>query len=256
MHLRCASLLLLGVLLAACDRSSAPDFRTEVVRLNAELDTTRQKLSATEKELAARNDELARAAAAAFVIEAGKKEAADADKVMAQKDAQLRVAQAELALLKKSEAVAFAEASSYQAKELTTIALDRYQQFLKDHPKSPLVTDANRAIAELTITAEKEAKWRANLIDPKREEREILKRLADGIVTIEEIAPILKRRTIDEVVKMLGSPNKSFRNGTELGYVDKVIDSATGNRATLVIIFSEGRAKSLRVGYQGREIKL
>ena len=58
-----------------------------------------------------------------------------------------------------------------------------------------------------------------------------------------------------EVLKLLGPPNKTYRDNTELGYVDKVIDPTTGSRGTLVIAFSDDQVSTLRVGYQGRPIR-
>lgn len=244
-------------LLAGCGQQKGPDFRADVVRLNAELDAAQQKLSAVEKELAAKNDEIARAAADAFAAEATKKQSTETAQTVAQKEGQIRALQAEIAELKKRDVFAYADASAMQQKGLTSIALDRYQQFVKDNPKSALVADANRAIAELSVAADREAKWRASLIDPKRPEREVVKRFGDGVVTVEEIAPLLRDRTSAEVVKLLGKPNTTYRNGTEIGYVDKVLDPATGQKETLVIVFDTdfGRVARLRIGYRGREIK-
>ncbi len=247
--------ILLFTLLAGCGGQKGPDLNSEVARLTTELEATKQKLAATQKELAAKTDEIARAAADTFAAEATRKQAVANDQSIVQKDAQIRALQAEVADFKKRDALVFAEASAAVQRGVASIALDRYQRFLKDYPKSPLAADAERAIAELTATTEKDAKWRATTIDPKRPERDILKRFADGVVTVEEIGPLLKGRPSAEVVKLLGPPNKTFRNGTELGYVDKVLDPATGGKETLVIIFGSGRVTSLRLGYQGREIK-
>jgi hypothetical protein len=247
--------IVFAVLLAACGSKKEPALEAEITQLKADLDATRQKLTATERELAEKTDEIAKAAADAFAAEATRKQAVENDKAIGEKDAQIRALQNEVAALKKSDALAFAEASATQQRGVTIIALDRYQQFLKDHPKSPLVPHAERAIAELTTTADKEAKWRATTIDPKRPERDILKRFEDSVVSVDEIAPLLKARDRAEVVKLLGRPHKTFRNNTEFGYVDKVLDPRTGGRETLVIVFTGDRVTALRVGYTGREIK-
>jgi hypothetical protein len=246
----------LALFFSGCGSGSGPTASPDTDRLRADLEATRQKLAAVEKELAAKNDEIAKTSATSFVTDLSKKEAAPAALADPQKDAQIQSLQAEIAKLKKQDSVAFAQASATHAKGITTITLDRYQQFVKDYPNSPLVVDANRAIAELNGTSEREAKWRANLIDPKRPERDLLKRFSDGVATAEEIAPLLKRRTSAEVVKLLGNPNREYRNGSEVGYVDRIIDSRTGNKDTLVIIFDEdSRVTSVRIGYNGREIK-
>lgn len=241
--------------LAGCGDGKVPALEAEVTRLKTELDATKQKLSTTQAELTAKQDEIAKAAADAFATEATRKQAVANDDAITQKDAQIRALQATVADLKKADAIAFAEASATQQRGVTSIALDRYQQFLKDHPKSALVPHAERAIVELTKTADTEAKWRATTIDPKRPERDILKRFADSVVSVEEIGPLLKARDRAEVVKLLGPPQKTFRNGTELGYVDKVLDPKTGGKETLVIVFTGDRVTGLRVGYTGREIK-
>ena len=44
-------------------------------------------------------------------------------------------------------------------------------------------------------------------------------------------------------------------SGTELGYVDKVVDATGGGRGTLVIGFDEDRVTTLRIGYLGRPIR-
>lgn len=247
--------MLFVTLIAGCGEQKGPDLGAEVSRLNAELVATRQKLNVAESELAAKKDEIAKAAADAFMAEANKKQSAATEQTVAEKEAQVRALQAEVAGLKKSEALVFAEACATQQRGVTSIALDRYQQFIKDFPKSPLVPHAERAIADLTKTADTEAKWRQSVIDPKRPERDVLKRFADSVVSLEEIAPLLRGRSTAEVVKLLGKPNKTFRNGAELGYVDKVLDPATGGKETLVIVVDSGYVSALRVGYRGREIK-
>ena len=246
------SLVCLAALPAGCRRDAGPDATVEVTRLNAETEGLRQKLAAAEKGLAAQQD------AEVLAVEnsaAVKKQAVEREQAAGQKDAQIRALQTELAELKKSEVMVFAEISRFQQQGLTSIALGRYEQFLKDFPNSPLAAHAVTAMAQLAATAEREAKARVSVNDPKRKEREILKYLADGTATAEEVAPLFKNRTPAEVIKLLGPPNRTFRNGTEFGYVDKISDSATGAKNTLVISFEEDRVTGVRAGYQGRIIK-
>lgn len=250
------SAVFVGLLFSGCGGGSQPNSSLELDRLKTELEGLRQKLAVVEKDLVAKNDEIAKASAASFVTDLSKKETPPAAPVDPQKDTQIQALQGEIAGLKKQDAIAYAQASAAQARGVTTITLDRYQQFVKDYPNSPLVADANRAIAELTATSEREARWRAGLIDPKRPERDLLQRFGNSTATAEEIAPLLKRRSLAEVVKLLGNPNRQYRNGSEIGYVDRIIDSRTGGKDTLVVIFDEdGRVTSLRIGYNGREIK-
>ena len=257
MHLRpphavLIALIGLAALPLACHRESPPDFTAELARLKTEAVGLRQKLGTAEQTVETQKDalELARATAAAT-----KTEAAESGQLARQKDAQLRAAQAELAELKKSEALAFAEIGGLQKKGLTALALSRYAQFLKDHPDSPLAPHAANAVTQLTATAAREARAHASVVDPKRKEREVLQYFADGLATVEEIAPLLKNRTPAEVVKLLGPPHRTYRDGTEFGYEDKVSDSATGTKNTLVISFEEGRVSGLRTGYTGRITK-
>jgi len=246
------SLMLAGVILAGCNRGVGPDLEVKVDQLNAQVADLQQKLATAEKAVESGKGELAQAAAAA---EARKRESAEKDRTLGQKDEQIRTLKSEVSGLRKSDGYAFAEISAIQQKGGTANAFERYEKFIIDFPESPLVADARRAIADLKPSVEKEAKWRTSLIDPRREERELLKRFDDGIVTMQELAPLLRRRTSADVVKLLGPPGRSFRNGTEIGYVDKVIDTMTGNKATLVIRFEADRVESLRAGYQGREMK-
>jgi hypothetical protein len=157
--------------------------------------------------------------------------------------------------MKKRDAFVYAEISKLHQQGLKTTALDRYRQFVTSFPTSPLVADANRAIAELTVTAPKEARARAVAIDPFAAEREILKKYNDGWATPEDLAPLLRRKPLADVVKLLGPPNTTYHEGRELGYVDKVIDAATGTRGTLVVGFEDDRVVTLRIGYLGRPIR-
>ncbi len=246
------SLIALAALPLGCNRSAGPDLAAEVARLNAESEGLKQKLAAAEKNLEARKD------AAELTVEttaAAKKQAVEKEQLGAQKDAQIRALQAELAALKKSEALVFAEISSFQQQGLTTVALSRYEQFTRDYPQSPLVANAVFAMTQLSVTADREAKTRAGQVGAKKRESEVLKYLAEGSASVEEIAPLLKNKTPAEVAKLLGPPNRTYRNGTEFGYVDKVSDPGKGGKDTLVISFDEGKVSGLRAGYLGREIK-
>ena len=246
------SLLALAALPLGCDRNAGPDLAAEVARLKTESEGLQQKLSAAEKSLEGRKD------AAVLTAEntaAAKKEAVEKDQLAAQKDAQIRALQAELAALKKSEALVFAEISGFQQKGLTTVALSRYEQFTRDFPQSPLVAQAVSAMTQLTATADREAKTRASQTGGKQRDRQLLQYLAEGTASVEEIAPLLKNKSPAEVVKLLGPPSRTYRNGAEIGYVDRVSDPAKGGKDTLVISFDEGKVSGLRAGYLGREIK-
>jgi hypothetical protein len=246
------ALALAGVILASCKRETGPDPKVEADQLRTQVADLQQNLAAAAKANESGTDELAQAAAGA---EARKRELAEKDRMLGQKDELIRTLQSEVSGLKKSDGYLFGEICALRQKGASPNVLERFEKFIIDFPESPLVADANRAIADLKPTVEKEVKWRTNLIDPRREERELLKRFDDGIVTMQELAPFLRRRTSADVIKLLGPPGRSFRNGTEIGYVDKVIDTTTGNKATLVIRFESDRVEGLRAGYQGKEMK-
>lgn len=246
------TLMAAGTILAGCSRDTGPDLKAEVDQLKTQLADLQGKLAAADQSAASGKEELTAATAS---TEEGRRALAAKEQSIAQKDEQVRALQSELSTLKKSGAVVFGDIGAIREKGSSGTAFERYQKFVADFPDSPLVPDANRAIAELKPTVEKEAKWKTSLIDPRREERELLKRFSDGVVTVQELAPLLRRRTSAEVITLLGRPGRSFRNGTEIGYVDKIIDTSTGNKETLVIRFDGDRVESLRTGYQGREIK-
>ena len=257
MHPRRPSAILFSLLISAalplgCEREAGPDLAAEVERLKTESEDLRRKLGAAEKNLEARKDavELGTETAAE-----AKRQAVEREQLAAQKDLQIRTMQAELDALKKSDALVFAEISGFQQKGLTTAALSRYEQFTRDYPLSPLVANAAFAMTQLSATAEREAKTRASQVGPKKREQEVLKYLAEGTASVEEIAPLLKNKTPAQVVKLLGQPNRTYRNGTEFGYVDKVSDPAKGGKETLVISFESDKVSGLRAGYLGREIK-
>lgn len=255
MHLRISRTLLvpailLGSIVAGCNRGPDPTLTSEIQRLNAELESARQNAAATEKARIAKQEDIALATAA----DSAKKLPPEPKPLDTEKDAQIRALQAEVASLKKRDAFVFADASA-ALKIGNGAALDRYQQFLKDFPNSPLAADADRAIAELTTAKEREARAHAMLVDPRRADREILQHFSDGTVTVKELSPLLKNRSPADVVKLLGPPTQTYRDGKELGYTDRVIDTATGGKGTLVIGFDSDAVSTLRVGYLGKPIK-
>jgi hypothetical protein len=245
------ALLSLGLPFAGCDREPGSDLQTEVARLSAEVETTRQKLAAAEKEAAMRQDALV---LAATETEAARKQTAEKEKLVAEKDAQIKAVQGELAKLKKHDGIVFAEIRASQHEGLTALALGRLQKFVNDYPNSPLYADATRAIVEMTTTSDRDTRAKVVAIDPRRPEREVLKRFTEGFATAEEMAPLLKGKTKADVVKILGSPNRTYREGAELGYVDKLLGPG-GGREALVISFEAGRVSSVRAGYLGRPIR-
>ena len=248
-------LLALGGLNSGChqDNGPSPDAQVETLRLNAELDRMKKKLAAAERDSAAKDDVVILAHEEAEKL---KKDVAQREGVVTARETRIHALEGEIAQMKKQDAFVFAEISKLHQQGLNSTALDRYRQFVTNFPKSPLVADANRAIAELNVTAPREARARATAgVDPYAAEREILKKWSDGWATAEEVAPLLKKKSMADVIKLLGQPNTTYREGTELGYVDKVVDAGTGARGTLVIGFEGDKVATLRVGYQGRPIR-
>jgi hypothetical protein len=205
-----------------------------------------------EKQSTAKDDAVA---LAKEEVEHAGKQVAEKDRVIADKDAQIAALQKQIEDARKGEAQVYLDGSKLHQQGMKATALMRYRQFVAAFPASPLVADANRAIAELSVTAPKEAAARAAAIDPSAPVREFQRHFADGFATMEDIAAMLKHKSLAEVVKLLGPPNRTYRDNSELGYIDKVIDPTTGSRGTLVIGFLEDQVSTLRVGYQGRPIR-
>ena len=241
-------LILLGLFAAGCNRPSGPDLTAEVQHLTSELEAAHLKLDTLEKARVSKQQDIAIATSAD--VPKNPPPATEAPGVQNQ----VAALQAEIAELKKRDVFAFAAASAAMQSGGGG-ALARYQQFLTDFPNSPLAADADRAIAELTTAKEREARARTLVMDPRRPERDILQHFNDGNVTVKEIAPLLKNRSQAEIVKLLGPPTQTFRDGKELGYTDKVLDPATGGKGTLVIGFEADAVSTLRIGYLGKPIK-
>lgn len=237
--------------MSGCKKEIPPDLTPELERVRAELDSANRKIAASERSFHSKQDELELANAS---IQSTRKQLADQNQLILQRDAQIRTLQQETDALRKRDAFAFADITALHQEGRPASALSRYEQFVKDHPNSSLVPHANRAIAELSAKVQDDVSRKLNPIDPKRQERELLKRFNEGILTPEELAPILKRKTVTEVISVLGKPNQTFLNGTELGYKDKVTNSATGRKGMLIVSFEAGRVVSLRIDYAGRKI--
>jgi len=244
------SLAVAAVLLGGCKRQQHQDVGPELDRVKGDLEETRRKLTAAEKSLAEVKDQLALASAVVATAQAA---AAAKAELLAQADAQRLALQTENDSLKRSDAMVFAAIRAVQLQGHSVTALNRYQQFVKDFPQSPLAGYANAAITELTSESAREAQRRREQFDPKRAERELVKRFHEGFSTLQELAPLFKKKTRAQVVALVGAPTQTFYNGTELGYDDRVIDGATGKKGMLVIGFEGGVVSSLRVNYAGRK---
>lgn len=248
-----ATISIPALALTGCNKPSAgPDLSSEVAILKAELEAANEKLASAERNVSAQRDTLA---LAAETREVASKEAEVKDGVVVQKDTQVGDLEKQLNALKTGEAMVYADISSTNQRGLTAVALRRYEEFLNEFPNSPLAVDARRAVLELSPRVAAETKERVAMIDPKRPERELLARFAEGRVSLEEMGPLLKQRTGPEVIALLGPPNMTYRNGSELGYENKVIDGITGQKEALVISFESNHVSELRAGYRGKPLK-
>lgn len=246
------ALLLSGILFAGCGRKELPPPPPEPPPVEtSDVQETRQKLTAAAGEMEARTAELA---AANTALQTTKTLLAEKDVLVTRKDAQLQSMQAEMDALKRREAFVFAEISALQQQGQSALALTRYEQFIKDFPKSPLADNAASAINTLTVTTEREARQRAIAADPKSRQREFTQQFEDGFLTLQDLAPVLKKKTVAQVLALLGPPNRVFGDGTEIGYVDKAIDPVTGKRGVFIIAFEFDTVANIRVDYPGRRM--
>jgi antitoxin component HigA of HigAB toxin-antitoxin module len=245
------ALILTAAFLAGCGKNEPPPPVVEEVPVPAEVDDTKQKLTAATNNVEAKNTELTAANAA---VAAAKTQLAEKDVVIGTKEAQIKKLQSEIDALKKRDAFVFAEIAAIQQQGQYALALSRYEQFIKDFPKSPLADNATTAMNQLTVATEKDARQKAIAADPKSRTREFLQQFEDGFLTLQDLAPVLKKKSVAQVLALLGPPNRVFGDGTEIGYVDKAIDPNTGKRGIFIIAFELDTVANLRVEYAGRRM--
>lgn len=241
----------LGLLLSSCDREKRLGPAGENNRLKTDLDETGRKLSLAEKNLEVTSAEFALANDATAKA---RTQLTEKETLNAQQAEQLRVVQADLDTLKKRDAFVFAEIVARRQQGQSLIALEQFQRFLTDFPASPLAGYATAAIAELNADRARNAQRWAALVAPKRNEREMMKNFGDGLTTLAELAPVLKNKSLTQVIKFLGRPDRTFNEGTEIGYADKAMNPATGRPGMLVIGLDSGTVSTLRVEYSGRKM--
>jgi septal ring factor EnvC (AmiA/AmiB activator) len=242
-------LALMWLLVAGCG-PGGEDHSRQFEGLKADLDESKRRLSHLQNSLAAKDAELAVTTTA---LETAKSGLADMEKVLNDHNTQLRAVKIELDELKKRDALVFAEIAAAQQQGQSTIAVARYQKFIADFPKSPLVAHANTAIAQLT-EVQREVRKQVEQLDPKRRERDFQKTFNEGYMTLQELAPYLKKKTVAQVLALLGRPNQTFNDGTEIGYADRAINPATSTRGMLIVSFEGGTVSTLRVEYAGRKM--
>jgi len=244
-----SALALLASFLTGCE-PQGPEQNRQVEGLKSDLEETKRRLSFVQNSLAAKDAELAVTTTAHETAKTG---LADLEQAVNDRNALLSAAKIELDELKKREVFAFAEIAVLHQQGQTVQARSRYEKFITDHPRSPLVAPAKSALAQLTEVQREVAK-QVERLDPKRREREFAKTFNEGYMTIQELAPVLKKRSLAQVLALLGKPNQTFNEGTEIGYMDRTVNPATGGRGMLVIGFDSGVVSTLRVEYAGRKM--
>lgn len=254
---RRALLLFVAASLTACvpDDSTTP---RQLESMKSELDESKRRIEHVQKAIAIKDEELLTTTTA---YESTKATLAEKEHALAESEKQLKAAQTALDALKKSDAIVFGEIRALQLQGQSAAATTRYYQFIKDYPKSPLAGVAGMLVGDLSATKLDAAKpgtaasgATATYVDPKKREREFLKSFNEGYMTLQELAPYLRKKSVAQILALLGNPNQTFNSGTELGYADKAINPSTGTRGMLIIGFEDGAVASLRVEYSGRKI--
>ena len=244
-----APLLLTVGFLTGCDPEGG-EHRRQFEALRADLDESKRRLSHVQNSLAAKDAELA---VTTTTLETAKTGMADLELALEERNGQLRAAKVELEELKKSEVFVFAEIAALQQQGQNSLAVARYQKFITDYPKSPLAGNAAGAIRQLT-EVQQEVRKQIQQMDPNRREKDFSKTFNEGYMTLQELAPHLKKKTLSQVLSMLGKPSQTYNDNTELGYSERAINPATGTRGMLIVAFEGGVVSTLRVEYGGRKI--
>ena len=250
-----ASLAISGPLLTSCDQNSGENPR-QAEGLRADVDESKRRISALQNSLSAKDAELLVSTQA---LETARNGVTDLEQALKERSAQLKEAQTELDTLKKKDAFVFAEILNTQNQGSTSLAIARFQKFTTDFPKSPLVLHANYAISQLKGVQEEPATATATSrviakVDPSKRDKEFVKSFNEGYMTLQELAPFLKKKTLAQVIALCGRPNQSYNEGTEIGYADRAINPVTGARGILIVSFDAGVVATLRVEYGGRKM--
>lgn len=218
----------------------------EFTQLHADLAAAQTRLRFKEDAL-----ELAKANSAESQAEIQEK-----TKQLTERDTRLTTLATELDNLKKQDSQVFRGIGELRQRGQFNSALNSYRMFMQDFPDSPLLPDAERAIAALTTrveTEEFESPTTATMTQTKRAQQGVKQRLAYGAVSAEELRPIIKNKTSREISSLLGNPDHVFPNGADWGYAERAIDERTGQKEMLIITFAAGKVSSFRLGYAGRK---
>ena len=249
-----ALLLLTGALLTGCLPEDSTSVR-QVESVRTELDEAKRRIAHIQKAIAIKDEEVL---ATTTELESIKATLAEKEQALALREKELQAAKIALETLKKSDAIVFGEIRAQQLQGQTAAAITRYYQFIKDYPKSPLAGVAGTLVGELSAPKTEAPRpgtaTAAPYVDPKKREREFQKTFNEGYMTLKELAPALRKKSVAQILALLGNPNQVFNGGTELGYSDKAINPVTGSRGMLIVGFENGTVESLRVEYAGRKI--
>jgi hypothetical protein len=234
---------------SGCEREGV-DQKRQVDGLKSDLEETKRRLGYVQNNLASKDAELADSVAA---LEKAKGTIADLELSLKERGAQSAAIKAELDEFKKRDALVFADIAAIQQQGSNYVAIARYQKFIADYPKSPLVGPANAAIAQLNA-AQSEVRRQIQQLNPEAREKDFAKTFNEGYMTLQELAPVLKKKTLPQVLSLLGRPNQTFNENTEIGYADRAVNPATGSRGMLIITFESNAVSALRVEYSGRKM--
>ena len=89
------------------------------------------------------------------------------------------------------------------------------------------------------------------MTDPKRKERETLNLFRDGLLTPQELGPLIRKKTLAQVIALLGDPSHTFPGGTDIGYSERVTNPRTGRKGMLIITFDSAGVAAFRIDYAG-----
>jgi hypothetical protein len=244
-----ASLVICLPLLTSCDQHGG-ELPRQIDGMKADLEESKRRIDHLQKSLAAKDSELAVNTQA---LDTANKGVTDLEQALNERNAQLRAAKIELDELKKKDAFAFGEIAATQGQGSVGLAVARYQKFITDFPKSPLVAHANNAITQLTTQEQESTPRTVARTDPAKREKDFARSFNEGYMTLQELAPFLKKKSLAQVLALCGRPNQTYNEGREIGYADRAINPTTGSRGMLIVSFEDGTVSTLRVEYGGRK---
>src|SRR5207302_1340158 len=131
------------------------------------------------------------------------------EKQLAADNSRLTALEVELDNVKKQDSQVFRGIGELRQRHEFNKALNLYRMFIEDFPESPLIPDAEHAIAAIGAaidaggfeSAERQAQ------SMKQKEQELKKRLPYGAITPEELIPFIKNKTAHQISSLLGNPD-------------------------------------------------